>query len=474
MNALTASTDTAVEAEISARRVGAVLAVACASTFVAFLDVAVVNLAFPSLMAAFPQTTQSTLTWTISGYAVAFAACLAAGGRLADTLGHRLLLLAGVLGFGLASAACTLAPGVGWLIAARVVQGAAGAAMLPAALGAMLRAAGPARTAAAVGAWSAAAAAATALGPAVGAVLIDTYGWRAIFAVNLPVCAVLAVLAALALPASTPSSREHTSLPDGLGVLLLSGGLAAVVAAITQGHQWHYSSPMTWGLGGAGILALGAAAWRGAHHPQPALPVRLWNNRGFAAATAVNALLGLCLFGYMLAAPMWLISIWREPLLTTAFAVGSTGIAATVGALIVGRFASAITARWFVAIGMGGVACEFAAIACGVLPAEQSWTRWALLSAGIGLGIGAATSALSIVVAATVPTEESASGIGLATTARQIGGAIGVAALAAVLSTADGDQAVFSTSFHHLFALLAAVAAAAIAVAAAVLCAERP
>src|SRR5829696_9114259 len=159
----------------------AALATASAATFLAFLDATVVNVAFPDLAADFERASLTSLSWTVSGYALAFAALLAPSGRIADLAGRRAVFVGGVATFGLASALAMLAPSIGWLITARVLQGAGAAAMVPAALGIVLATAAPDRRMAAIGAWGAAGSLAAAAGPTLGGILVDALGWRAVF-----------------------------------------------------------------------------------------------------------------------------------------------------------------------------------------------------------------------------------------------------------------------------------------------------
>ncbi|MFD6356707.1 MFS transporter [Nocardia tengchongensis] len=434
-----------------------VLLVACAATFLAFLDASTLNMAFSSLVASFPQTTQSSLTWTISAYATAFAAGLAIGGRAADALGHRMLLMAGVLGFTLASVACALAPSAGALIGARAVQGVGAALILPAALGALLTYIPAEKRVAAIGAWGAAAALAAAIGPSVGAVLVDVSGWRAIFWINLPACAVVAIAAAAALPGE--AARTRRALPDLLGAAMLAAGTAALVAAITEAHEWGYSSPATLFLAGGGTAAITWTVSRSQIHPRPVFVTALWRHRGFVGANLVNACLGACLFTFLLAAPLWLTTVWKLSLMWAATAVGIAGAAAMVGAALVGWFAQPATARWFAAAGMGSIAMTFAMLASPAWSPTRSWTLWVVLAVTVGIGVGAAISAASVITAAVVGPVHAATGIGGILTSRQIGGALGVAVLAATL--AETTSPGFRSSFHHLFAALGVVAAVA-------------
>lgn len=452
------STPTGTPATVNTTSLAAVLIVGCGATFLSFLDAAIVTMVFPSIAAAFPSVSTSSLTWVVSGYAVTFAALLAASGRLADTIGHRAVLLTGIAGFTVTSLVCALAPNIEWLIAGRVVQGATAAMLLPSALGVLLTVAGPARAHAIIGAWSATGALAGAIGPAVGAVLVDQWSWRALFVLNLPIGVVLLILGALVLPAGT---GRGTGIPDPLGVLALSAGIAALVAAITEGHDWGYSAPITLVLAVLGVAALVWAIIRSARHRTPALEVQLWSrSRCFALSNLVAASVGFSLFAYLLAIPLFFLGSWQVSLLQAAGYVGAGGIAAMVAAALVSRATTPATARWLCAAGLLGNTVGFAVIAGGGLGERPSWAVWSAMAVALGGGVGIAITALSVITAATVPAESSAAGMGLNLTARQTGGAFGVATLSAILTTGSG----FLHSVHVLFAVLAVVAAAAAAI----------
>lgn len=429
----------------------ALLVVGCAAAFLAFLDSAVVNLAYSTIAAHFASAGTS-LTWVISAYAVSFAAVLAVGGRVADTIGHRPVLLAGVAGFAVASAGCGLAPTAGVLIASRVAQGAAAGALLPAALGALLAATEAGRSARVVGAWAASGAFAAAIGPTVGAALTDMWGWRSLFMVNVPVCAVLLVVGAVVVPARSGNGR---GLPDPVGVILLSGGVSCAVAVITKWHDWGGgTNAVTLAVLAAAVLALVLALWRSRIHPHPALEVRLWRSASYALSNAVNALLGFAIGAFLLAVPLFLQVEWRLTLLQASGAIGVIGVTAMLAAAAGGRRGSAATARWLCCGGL--VMVTAACVVCGssLFGSERDWLLWAVVSILLGAGVGVAVTGLSIITAATVPARSISGGLGMGLTARQTGAGFGVAVFAAILTPQR-----FATSCHHLFVLVSAVTA---------------
>ena len=191
------------EASPPAKRERGVLLVAAGAAFLALLDTTVANLAVADVRSDFAGTSVGGATWLITIYAVVFAALLAPAGRVADVVGRRALLLAGVSAFTMFSLACALAPSLELLLVSPALQGAAAAAMIPASLAVVLMDAPPERRAAAIGLWSAAGALAAAAGPAIGGVLVDGVGWRALFLINVPVG--LAIVAGTRLiPRSAP------------------------------------------------------------------------------------------------------------------------------------------------------------------------------------------------------------------------------------------------------------------------------
>src|SRR4051812_24757817 len=158
-----------------------VLVIASASGFMVFLDVTVVNVAFPSFRDSFADASLAQLSWILSAYSIVFAALLVPAGRFADHIGRKRSFLAGVALFTGASLACALAPSVGWLVAARVVQAAGGALLIPASQALLMAEFDPARRTSALGLWGASAAVAAAAGPPLGGLLVEALDWRLVF-----------------------------------------------------------------------------------------------------------------------------------------------------------------------------------------------------------------------------------------------------------------------------------------------------
>ncbi|WP_329377244.1 DHA2 family efflux MFS transporter permease subunit [Streptomyces sp. NBC_01351] len=424
------------------------LLLAAAVTFLAFLDATVVNVAFPDLRRAFPEVSLPRLTWVVSSYAVLFAALLAAAGRLADTLGRRTLFLGSTLAFTLTSLAASAAPTAELLIVARALQGAAAAGMIPAALGLVLAHTAPERRAAALGVWGAAGGLAAAVGPTVGGLLVEAWDWRAIFLINVPLGLLVCWAAARAVPREP---RTASRLPDPVGTAALALGIGGVVAGLSQGEERGWADPAVVVLVAGGVLASATALHRSRRHPAPAIDLDLWRAPVFARANAGSLLFGAAMYAWLLTGPSYLIARWDYSVLEAGFGVTPGALLAMAGALVVGRRVPA-RLQW-AAVTVGSLLFAAGALLLwGWADASTSYAQ-IFLPAGLlgGLGVGVTLTALSTAASATLPPQRFAAGTGLLMTARQLGGALGIAATAAVL-TGAGDH------WRGVF-LLAAVAA---------------
>lgn len=447
----------------SARRTGSgadALLLASVASFLAYLDVTVVNVAFPQLERDFPAASLSPLSWNVTAYAVAFAALLAPLGRVADLAGRRRVFVWGISTFAAGSALAAAAPGVDTLIAARAVQGVGAAAMIPAALGIVLATAPPERRAAAVGVWGAAGSLAAAAGPTVGGVLVDAFGWRAVFLVNLPLAGLAIAGAVRRLPAFAPRPAQRQ---DVAGAALFVGALGVLVVGLTQTGPWGWGDPGTLALLGGGVGLAAVALARAARHDAPAVEVRLLGDRRFAIATAASVFAGASLFAWLLFGVLFLTGVWHYSILRAGLAVSPGALVSVAASLAAGRAAQ--HGRAGHAVVAGGVIVALTAFALAlVLPDDPAYLAvW--LPAGVlsGLGIALVLTGLVSAGAAALPAERFAAGTGLNLTARQVGGAIGIAIAASILTASAADPAAGFARVFALcgaFALLAAVAGA--------------
>jgi EmrB/QacA subfamily drug resistance transporter len=433
---------------------------AALGTFLAYLDVTIVNIAFPDIAGDFDDSGLGSLSWVVNGYALAFAALLVVLGRAADRIGRRRIYLVGVAVFALASAACALAGSPGALVAARTVQGAAAAAMIPAALGLLLTAFPPQKWAAAIAAWGAVGAVAAALGPPLGGLLTDAGSWRLIFLINVPVGLVTVVLGVRWL---RESRAVESSPPDLPGAALLAGATGALALALVQGGEWGWASAATLGSFAAALVIGTLLVARTRRIAAPVLEPELLRSRWVRAANAGTAAFGAALFASQLCAVLFLTSVWGYTTLEAGFAAVPGALAAAVAAPIGGRWASRSGPA---TVGAAGSALFAASLAWVIATAGDTpeflfvWLPYGIVGgAGIGLGLPALIGA----TAAGLPPTRFATGMALATTARQLGAVLGVALLVAVVGTPAPDDALAAYDAGFALCALAVTLAAACA-----------
>ncbi len=434
-----------------------VLGICMAGVFVVFLDATVVNIAFPALSADFSGSTRAGLSWVINAYAVVFGALLVTAGKLADARGRRRAFLTGLVVFAIASGLCGLAPSVPLLVAARALQAVGAALLVPASLALLLPEFPASRRATAVGIWGAAGAVAAASGPVLGALLVEGPGWRWVFYVNLPFCALAVLLGRRVLRESTAPGTGSTSRPDVLGVLLVTAVFGLLSLGVVQGEQWGWGSARVVGvlLGAAALTPL--LVLRSLRHPDPALPVSLFRVRSFSVATAATVLFAVAFFAMILCNVLFLTEVWGYSVLRTAVAILPSPLLAAATAPIAGRLADRYGFRVVVvpgALSMLGAQLWFLTRTTN----DPSWVTDVLPgSVMAGLAIGFAFSALGAAGAQALPPAQFGSGSAVGATARQLGAVLGVATLVAVLGEPAPGEAL--EAFHRAWGATAVAAA---------------
>jgi EmrB/QacA subfamily drug resistance transporter len=265
-----------------------VLAAAILGSSMAFIDGTAVNVALPALQAGFGASVAGA-QWVVEAYALFLAGLLLVGGALGDRFGRRRVFAIGVAGFALASAWCGLAPSLVQLVAARAVQGAAAALLVPGSLALLSAAFDPDRRGRAIGTWSGSTAITAALGPLLGGWLVDRASWRWVFFVNLPLA-----VAVLLLCRRVPESRDPEAAPrlDGAGALLATAGLGGVTFGLLAWPRLGAWDPQVLAPLAGGIAALAGFVGVEARSRAPMMPLALFRSRNFAGAN----LLTLCLY----------------------------------------------------------------------------------------------------------------------------------------------------------------------------------
>ena len=412
----------------NSRRWGA-LALIVTAQFMVILDVAIVNVALPSIQADLGFSATS-LQWVVSAYAILFGGALLLGGRLGDLLGRRRLLVTGLLLFALSSLLCGLAWSAGSLIAFRALQGLGGALLAPSALSLLMTtfAEGRERNLA-LGIYGAASGSGAAVGVLLGGVLTSYLHWSWIFFINVPVGIAAAALAPVVLRESRAlAGRRHFDLA---GAATVTGGLMLLVYALTRATSDGFGAPGTLGLLGAAAALVAAFFAIETRSPWPLLPLRIFSSRTLSAANAVMAMVGAVSF-----AEFFLLTLYLQDVLHySAVESGAAfvGFAGTV--VVVSNLAQAIVARFGVRATLtAGLVLSTASVAWITrLPVDGHYLPDMFPAFVLG-GAGMALSFVPATIASLTGVAPADAGVasGLVNTSRQIGGAIGIAAASAI------------------------------------------
>jgi EmrB/QacA subfamily drug resistance transporter len=430
----------------------AVLGIASLAAFMVFLDTQVLFVAFGDIRASFPDVSFATMSWTLSAYTIALAAALVPSGRLADRFGRRRTFLFGLVAFTLASALCAAATSPALLVAFRVVQALGAAALVPASLALVLSVFPPAKVPAAVAIWGAIAALAAAVGPTAGGLLVDAWGWRSVFLINLPVGAVAMLLAVRRVP---ESREEHaTRFPDPLGILLLAGALSLLALGIVQSDQWSWGSVRTIGVLVAGLVVLAVFVVRTLDHPHPALDLTLFGARSFRWANIATATFTIGFTAMFFAQVLFLTQVWDYGIVKTGLVMIPGPVVVMVLAPYFGRLAGRIGQRALLVPG-GLVYATSGAWMLAVMDTEPAWVEHLLPAALLGgLGVALVIPHLTSAAVQGLPPDAFGAGSAVNQAIRQFGATFGVALTVALLGTITPLNAL--DHFHRVWWMLLA------------------
>jgi EmrB/QacA subfamily drug resistance transporter len=416
-----------------------VFAVVSGAVFMSSLDLFIVNIAFPDIAADFSGTSLASLTWVLNAYAIVFAALLVPAGRTADRLGRKRSFVFGLALFTAASALCAVAPSAPLLVAARVVQAVGAAAVFPVSLALLLPEFPAEQRRTAVAAWAAVGGVAAAAGPPVGGLLVQA-GWQLVFLVNVPIGIVLLFAAVRVLR----EMREEAGAPrpDIAGALVLTAAVGALTLAIVKAHDWGWGNGRTIALLAAAI-ALGAVLTvRSLHHPVPVVEPELLRRRSFALANAATLLFFTGFGALLLSSVLFLTQVWGHSVLRAGLEIAPGPAMAALLAVPAGVLGRRHGERYVGAAGsllfaVGGL---WWITHIGATPeyAGEFLPGMIIGGAGVGLVIPSAFSAAT----ATLPPQRFATGTAITSMSRQIGVALGVAILVAVLGTPSPADAV--------------------------------
>ena len=406
------------------------LVVLCAAFFMVILDTTIVNVALPSIGAGL-RSPVTGLQWVVDAYTLVFAVLLLGAGWGCDRLGARRVFLVGLGAFTAGSGLCALAPGIHLLVGARVVQGAGAALVLPASLAVIASVfSDPKARARAIGVWAAVAGAATALGPVAGGLLVDLAGWRSIFLVNLPIG-----VAALAM--GRRQLCETQRRPGGFdpgGQALAAGALALVTFGLIEAGSAGWASTVVIAAVGVGIALGGAFVALESRVAHPMLPTGLFHSPVFSAANVVGLVLNFGIYGQVFVLSLYFQRARGYSPLATGLALLPFAAMTVAGPVGVGRLTAKVGARLPMVAGQ-----LFAAAGSALLAMAGAHTPYGSLAPGLvalGTGMALVMPSMTAAVVQAAPGGQAGVASGVLNTARQVGGAIGVALLGSLVAGA--------------------------------------
>ncbi len=419
-----------------------ILAILCSSILVVAMDNTIVNVALPVIRTDLGASING-LQWTIDSYTLVIACFLMLAGATGDRLGRKRTFLAGLVLFGLGSLLCSVAPSIGWLVAARVVQALGGAMLNPVAMSIITNVfADPGERARAIGVWGSIVGISLGVGPVLGGVLTEGIGWRAIFWVNVPV-----VVAALVLTARyVPESRApHPRRPDPVGQVLVVVLLGSVVTAAIEGQRLGWGSPAILGLAGLGVLALFALIRWELRRREPLVQLRFFRSAPFSSAT-VSAVCGLAAFGtFLFLSPLYLQDVRGLSALQSGLMLLPTAVAVTIAAPLSGRLVATRGAR--IPLLTAGISMTVVAVLLTTASATTPLWVLAIAYGVFGLGFGLLNPPITNAAVSGMPRSQAGVAAAVASTSRQVGQTFGVAVAGTILGAAATPLTGYATAW---------------------------
>ena len=408
--------------------------------FLVSIDVTIVSVALPGIRHTFSSTSPATLSWVFTAYNLTFAALLLLSGKLGDRAGRKRAFLSGLALFVTASVLAALAPSAGVLIAARVLQATGSALIYPASLALLLPEFPLSKRSMAIGVWGGIAGLGGAIGPTVGALLVQWAGWRSVFLVNIPFVAAALVAGVVVLREAHGDERDDHFDPIGVPLGVLAVGL--LVLAIVQGQPWGWGDPRVVGsLVLAGLL-LPAFLVRSARHPAPLLDLNIFRLRSFSVGNLAQAVYVGTFFGWLVLLPSFFVGVWGWSTLAAGFGLAPAPALAAVLSPLVGRYADRFGHRWLVSSGslLGAAGTMWWATQIGTRPDYPVAVLPGMVLVGLGSTVGFAT--LTGAIMSEVPPRWYSLAGAARSTLFQLASAMGIALAVALVGTPSPRNAV--------------------------------
>jgi len=434
-----------------------ILVICCFSLFIVGLDSTIVNVALPSIGRDL-HAGVSGLQWTIDGYTLVLASLLMLSGATADRVGRRRTFQVGLALFTVGSGLCSLAPGLGWLVAFRMLQAVGGSMLNPVAMSIITNTfTDRAERARALGAWGATFALSVALGPVIGGALVESVGWRGVFWVNIPVGLAAIALTARFVPESkAPRARRPDAVGQGLLIVTLGSLTYAIIECPADG--WHSAEILS--LFAVAVAALAFFVRYEARRTEPVLDPRFFRSVPFTGAvlTAISAFASLG--GFLFLATLYLQDVRDMSALDAGLHMVPMAVAMAIGAVASSRVLARSGGR-LPTVAAGAAMAVGSVLLAGI---TTSWTALHIIVAFavFGIGAGAVNAPITQAAVSGMPFAQAGVASGIASTSRQVGTSLGVAITGSILAAnLHGPlRAGFVAASHADWLLLTACGAA--------------
>jgi EmrB/QacA subfamily drug resistance transporter len=408
-----------------------VLAICCMSLLIVGLDSTIVNVALPRIQTEL-HASVSGLQWVIDAYTLVLASFLMLSGSTADRVGRRRTFQIGLAAFTLGSLLCSLAPGLGWLVAFRMIQALGGSMLNPVAMSIITNTfLEPAERARAIGIWGGVVGISMALGPVVGGALVDSVGWRGIFWVNIPVGVAALVLTALFVP---ESRAVHARRPDPVGQALVIVVLATLIYGIIEGPGSGWTSVKILVCFGVALVALAGLIAYEPRRPEPLIDLRFFRSAPFSGATLIAVCAFAALGGFLLLNTLYLQNVRGFSALHAGLYTLPMAAMTIIFAPLAGRVVGSRGPR--LPLIVAGVAITASGVMLTSLTATTS-VAW-LFAAYVlfGIGFGSVNAPITNTAVSGMPRSQAGVAAAVASTSRQVGQSLGVAVIGSVVVSA--------------------------------------
>ncbi len=427
------------------RRRLVILGICSMSLLIVGLDSTIVNVALPAIHRSY-HSSLSGLQWTVDAYTLVLASLLMLSGSTADRLGRRRVFQVGLSLFSLGSLLCAVAPSLGALIAARVLQAIGGSMLNPVAMSIIRNVfVDPRERAQAIGVWGGMVGISMALGPVVGGALVDSVGWRSVFIVNVPIGLLAIALTALFVP---ESRAEHPRRIDPVGQALVIVALATLTYAIIEAPQAGWLSGQTLGLFAVSLASFTALVLYELRRREPLLEVRFFRSVPFSGATATAVALFAAMGGFLFLNTLYLQDVrGLSPLQAGLYTLPMAGLMMIVAPLT-GRFVGNHGTR--LPLVAGGLALAASGVILAQLTVHTSFALLIVAYVLFGLGSGLLNPPITNTAVSGMPPSQAGVAAAVASTGRQVGQTLGVAVLGALAGSAAGAIGAGFTSATHV------------------------